>query len=158
MSRKPQAPSDATFGFAGLIVSRLLFQELPKAELGEGESPSHALNAAVNLGYGIDESGSRAEVRFAISMDPDPREKPYHIELEVVGQFTQKTGSLDAFKAFCHLNAPTILFPYVREIVHRVTQDARYGPIRMDPINISRIIEKQSAPDRREGATKVSST
>lgn len=150
MAQKPQTPSDAaTFGFAGLVVSRLLFQELPKSELAEGESPSHALNATVNIAYGIDDSGSRAEVRFAISMDPDPREKPYHIELEVVGQFTQKTGSQDAFKAFCQLDAPAILFPYVREIVHRVTQDGRHGAIRMDPINIRRILKKE---------TKASST
>lgn len=140
--KSAQRPNEAAVvGFAGFVVSRLLFQELPKMPLSDGEA-ANTLATNIVVGYGMNDAGDRSEVRFNLSIRPDPRDKPYQIEVEVVGQFVLKDGTRGAFEQFCRGTGPTILFPYVREVVHRITQDARFGPIRMDPLNVRAMLDR----------------
>lgn len=72
---------------------------------------------------------------------PDPRHQPYRIEVVLSGIFVAGEGVTEAELTFFAQNAvPTILWPYVREAVYRITQDARYGPTRLDPINVSGVL------------------
>lgn len=162
MAKKDPKPTDkadaaqALFGFAGFVVSKILFQELPKLPLAEGEELSNQLTTNVSLGYGISENREQAEVRFGLTAAPDPRDKPYQLEVEVVGQFVQKSGPPEKFEEFCRSAAPMILFPYVREVVNRITHDARYGPIRLDPMNLQTLIKKDGWQNANKVATDAS--
>jgi preprotein translocase subunit SecB len=54
----------------------------------------------------------------------------------VAGIFSGENVTAELLNEFCRTAGPTILFPYVREIVHKLTADGAYGPIRLDPINV----------------------
>ena len=145
-SDKPALSSDkpALFGFVGIVVTKILFTELAKVPLAPGDKVIPRLQSNVSLGFGIKEPEfDKAEVRFGLSVTGDPRDKPYQIEVEIAGQFTLKEGTRDDFEAFCKQRAPVILFPYIRELVNRLTQDARFGPIRLDPLNVADLIKPE---------------
>lgn len=59
---------------------------------------------------------------------------------------------------FCKSAAPSILFPYIREIVHRMTIDAPNGVVRLDPINISAALNSTEwqVSEVSDGETNVS--
>ncbi len=155
MPEPPRAsPPDPqpVFGFTSLVVSKLLFQELPKAEVSGSETTGpKKLDANVAIGYGTD-GKDRGEVRLHMTVLPDPSDKPYRIEVEVTGQFIVREGSLEDLDQFCREVAPTVLFPYVREAVHRVTLDARYGSLRLDPLNIRGILAANEWHSPKAGA------
>ena len=46
----------------------------------------------------------------------------------------------DDLTRFARTAVPIILFPYLREQVHRVTMDGTYGPVRMDPVNLASLL------------------
>lgn len=136
----PPQRTQGLFGFSGFFVSRVIFQELAKVVVPSGEPIPKKVETQVTIGYGLNDDGDQAEVKLSMTLDPDPKDKPYHIEIDVIGQFVLKSGPKETFEAFCRNNAPTILFPYVREIVHRTTQDGRHGALRLDPINIQALL------------------
>ena len=58
------------------------------------------------------------------------------------GLFSAENATVEVFAQFCRNSVPPILFPYVREIVHRSTMDAQYGTIKIGPINIQDLISR----------------
>src|SRR5881392_1114839 len=85
--------------------------------------------------------GKSAEVRMTVKVKPDPRAKPYDIELEVAGYFSLKHGTTADLQSFCQTLAPAILFPYIRQIVDRTTMDGRFGNVLLDPMNMMAAID-----------------
>ena len=73
-------------------------------------------------------------------MTPDPKWHPYRIEVIVSGVFGSKDASPELFDQFCRSAAPSILFPYIRQIVHSVTADAIEGQLRLDPVNVQALV------------------
>lgn len=130
-------------GFSGYSVRRLSFVEIlpapvPVAAPVPGESKPITLNLSVAIGL---VSESMAEVTLSASMKPDPSAQPYEIEAVLSGVFVAHDGTkTDALQRFCQLNAPVILWPYLRAAVHQVTMDGRYGPVRMDPVNLAALL------------------
>lgn len=93
------------------------------------------INAQIRL-LGVD----RAEVVLSATVTPDPRWMPYHVETDVAGTFIVTHGTQDHLVQFCKFGVPPILFPYVREMVHRLTTDGGYGAVRLDPMNIQQML------------------
>jgi preprotein translocase subunit SecB len=128
------------FHFRHFAVTRALFQELPKVALQEGEKPTERLRTNVTAKAMVGDK--RAEVRFSMTLLPDPHTQPYEIQVEVVGAFSTEDGSDEQLGTFCRVNAPAILFPYMRELVNRISADGRYGPIRLNPVNIAALLKE----------------
>lgn len=139
---RAETGAPAQFHFHQFGVVRALFQELPKVPLREGEQATQGLRT--NLGAKVMVGGGRAEVRLSVTLLPDPHAKPYEIQVEVVGNFSIENGTDEQLGAFCRINAPTILFPYVRELVSRISADGRYGPIRLNPTNVAAILKEDN--------------
>lgn len=130
------------FAFDALFVDRVLFEHLPLQPAGEGETRPAKVNVAVHIGGRavISQDVQRAEISLEALVTPDPRWQPYRIEVKVTGRFSRVAGTPEEFAQFCKLGVPPILFPYVRETVHRLTHDGRYGTVRLDPLNIQAMV------------------
>jgi preprotein translocase subunit SecB len=129
------------FQFERFNVVRLIFQEVPKVALAEGEqwAPPHAIQMSINVTVGVSDA-LLAQVRLVLGVKPDPRVKPYEIQVEVVGQFSTKNGTRDQLAGFCRSVGPTILFPYVRQLIDGVSSNGRYGKVRLNPTNIQAVL------------------
>jgi preprotein translocase subunit SecB len=60
----------------------------------------------------------------------------------IAAAFQAENASEAELLAFSRVAAPSILFPYVREMVHRLTSDAPRGQVRINPINVAALLNQ----------------
>lgn len=147
-------PEDATsvvpseqppqFRLERFAVRRALFEEVERIPPPEGERRPRrvTLNLQVNTSITMNPESMRAIVMLDVHVMPDLQWQPYRIEVKVSGGFVGENVTIQQFDQFCKIGVPPILFPYVREIVHRLTMDAVFGSVRIDPINIADLVSK----------------
>ena len=150
------ARAPATFAFDAFAVLRALFQEMPWSVPPKPRPDviSTQLNTTVRVG--LSEDPLSAEVHMELQVAPDPQFQPYNITVAVVGVFSVAPGGTkEDLTTFAKSNAPVILFPYLRELVSRLTVDARFGPVRLNPMNVRDALAKHSWADTQnlEGVT-----
>ncbi len=132
------------FLFERYVVRRVLFGEVERQKRAEDETRPHPVGIAITIGGAMqmNPAALRAVVTLDVTIEPDPKWQPYRIEIAVAGAFLGQNVSYEQFDAFCRNGVPVILFPYVREIAYTVSRDGKYGPIRLDPINIGELASK----------------
>jgi preprotein translocase subunit SecB len=135
-SQPPAAPADPRFGLLKLVVSKASMRETQVIVPAEPAPKSFEMNVALGVRIAMAPELKQAEVTLMVKVTPDQAVRPYEIEVHVLGHFGVKDGSLEQLDQFAKNQAPVILFPYVRQVVHSLTLDGRYGAIRLDPINI----------------------
>lgn len=84
---------------------------------------------------------------------PDPAKLPYRVSVEVVGRFSITGGTPEQLETFTQVNAPVILFPFIRAVVHEATANASRGPLRLNPMNLQELIKPggwSSAPIQKD--------
>lgn len=147
--------------FRKFWITRAAFQELPKLAAAEGEAPQGypvELGVAVKVAVSEEKVG---RVLMTLSVNGDQRSRPYRLHLEIVGEFAGKSGaSRDEVLGFCRDAGPTLLFPYARQIIDRMTSDGFYGPIRLDPIHLRQMLTQQvwhNEPDAGENVPSEAS-
>jgi len=85
-----------------------------------------------------------SEVVVDATLTPDPTRQPYSLRVSLSGVFVAPEGTESAeFETFCKKAAPVILWPYVRSLVSAVTTDAPFGPIRLDPLNMTAVLAEE---------------
>lgn len=169
---QPQpTPEAVTVAFNKFSVLNVVFHEVPRVPLADGEPIPQAYGMQLNLTAAVGINENIAEVRIAANVTPDPKVKPYNIHVEVIGVFSTKNGTPEQLGEFCRQVGPTILFPYIRELVHKTTQDGRYGEVRLNPMNVQQelnknpwgVVEPESisssiAPEQQSGQSDDSPT
>lgn len=146
-----------TFEFVNLSVTKAIYELLAKSPQ-PGERPP-IVNVGLEIGASaqIIKDGTGAFVKLETKITPDPLWQPYRIEVTLGAAFQAKRSTAEDLRAFCQFAAPSILFPYIRETVHRLTADAPHGPVRLNPMNISQLLN-QSDWDMTEGVAPTDST
>lgn len=157
----PVIPASVGVRFEGFFVRAAAFAELPGAEAtppapGQTVPVSLEIQAVFSQGE-TPEGRAVAEVHLHVNLEPDPSLQPYHLKVSVTGVFAALEGvGAEDFKLFCRHSTPAILWPYIRQLVSALTADARYGPLRLDPVNVAGMLnqakEEQLTPPT--GATK----
>ena len=135
--------SSGTIHLRGIFVTDLEFHEIPSAIVGadpKGHEPM-PIQLTLNVVAGMTEAGTESEVRLQAEIVPDPKRRPYTIKVAVVGQFAIEGGTSAELLAFSQQQAPSIIFPYLRQIVDRVTIDARFGVVRLDLVNLQTMFD-----------------
>lgn len=132
-------PATTVFAFNAFHVMGVLFEQVPLVPLAQGEQ---APTLGQDTQMGVQAVASIATdniglLRLAVTIVPNPRIQPYKISVDVQGTFSMVTGTREQLAEFCRVNAPMILFPYIRQIVDRITVDAPYGAVRLNPMNIT---------------------
>lgn len=128
----------AAFSFQRFIVRKAVFDEIQGVTPDPQDRSGTPFSGPVtfNISRRIDRDPLRGVVTVNVVIEPDPSRQPYKLEVTVSGVFASDTASIELFDLFCKTTVPIILFPYIRHIVHMLTADAAYGPIRLHPINL----------------------
>lgn len=131
-----------SFSFDRLLVRKALFEQIERTPSQEGEKKPSTLEATLDLALSVQLNATRrdGQVTLATVIHPDLKWQPYRLEVTVSGVFGTSDASPELFDEFCRRAVPTILFPYVRQIVHMLTVDAAYGVVRINPINIQQLM------------------
>jgi preprotein translocase subunit SecB len=135
-------PEEATFNFDGFWVDSVSLENAPRAERLEGEEKPKKVDCTFRPSgqLVVNPEARRAELALNVGVAPDPKWQPYVISVRVVGRFSQAAGPIEQFAQFLRMGAPAILFPYIREIIDRLTADGKYGRVRLNPVNIQAML------------------
>jgi preprotein translocase subunit SecB len=144
--------TQSVFSFDSTGVVRFLLSEVPLVPVATGDDASAFNSVNVELGANINMlADGRAEFRLKMRVTPDPRKRPYLIELELAGAFSATGASSEMLLKFCQAGAPAIVFPYARQIINEVTSNGRFGPIRLPLMNLNGMLAtgvwEQTIPD-----------
>src|SRR6187455_3460553 len=132
-------PAPSQVEFVRIFSKHLVFEEVetstPPQPRAPGTTPD--VETQVKIAVTLDSEKVMTAVTFHVTVVPDVAYQPYRVEVELVGLF-KGTGSTtaDALNEFARHSVPTIMFPYVREAVSRLTADGRFGSVRLRPTNI----------------------
>ena len=142
MANQPETPQPSpTFELHAIAMNRALFEHLPRVTPEPGEEKPAQMNYNLVLGAAVKYlANGRHEVSLGVTVTPDPKWMPYKIEVEMLGLFSVAAGSEEDLKQFTRLAAPTILFPYLREVVSKLTADGKHGVVRLNPINVQAML------------------
>jgi preprotein translocase subunit SecB len=130
-------------GFVRFWVSNCEMREVQKLEPPAGQPAPKAFPIEIAMAAGV--KVSREGPAFSIltlAAKGDPHYRPYEVTVEVVGEFVAAPGQQVDLASFCKEVAPNILFPYARQIVDRLTADGRFGPLRINPLNVRAILSQ----------------
>ena len=144
--RSQEAPApQPTFRFARFVVVRSEMEELPLVAAADDQaSPPAPAQTDLEVGARVTVSEHLGVLALELTVRPDPRVKPYQVHLVAVGEFVMTAGTREQFIAFLQNNAPVILFPYVRQRVESLTADGRYGGVRLDPLNLQPLLNRNA--------------
>ena len=148
----PAASSDTQSG-AHFLLDRLVVRRVRFNEIKRTKTPDPSEKRPAKVPYELTLQGAiksgrtndgryQAVVTLLAIVTPDQKWQPYEIEVGVSGAFAGIGVSEEVFDQFCRVGVPPILFPWVRELVHRVTTDASFGPVLLNPVNLSQLAEQ----------------
>lgn len=149
MSPDPESKGPPTFTLLNIFVTKAAYEFLGGDDFKIGARPPR-LNVNLEMIAGVkllavqtaEGAGHGAVVELNTKIIPDMEWQPYRLEVKIMGMFQTLNGSVEELMVFCQKAAPSILFPYIRETAHRLTMDAPGGVIRLDPMNISTLLNQ----------------
>ena len=105
----------------------------------------------VNVNVGgekINDEMVEVEVKLSATAKHDD-ENTFVVEVLYAGLFGMRNVPEESMQPFMMVNAPTLLFPFVRRVIADVTRDGGYPPLLLDPIDFN-IIYQQSLQNKAE--------
>jgi preprotein translocase subunit SecB len=66
---------------------------------------------------------------------------PFKLKISVIGFFSKENKEGRSLEEFSKYNAPTILFPYLRQYATMVTRNSQHDTFYIPPINIFQLID-----------------
>jgi len=123
----------SSFQFKGYKINRSLIEikDAESDQLTVNFEPSGVLNNEKNV--------------FLLNLKVNifDKEKKINIEVEVEGEYSFKNED-DNLKNFLYLNAPALLFPYIRSYITALTALSGVPPITLPTMNLSGLSEQLS--------------
>jgi preprotein translocase subunit SecB len=84
---------------------------------------------------------------FVIVIASPAKPEPVSLEISIAGRFEQDLSAPNmGLDEFCRVNGPTLLMPFVRELVLNLTVRSRHGPVILPPINVVDLVHREEAP------------
>jgi preprotein translocase subunit SecB len=137
--------ASASFHFLRFMVNHSEMQELeivPRTAPPPQQSGQSATEIGVAARVTI--TGERGLLSLDVVVTTDPALMPYRIQVTATAEFGMKNGTKDQFAVFLKNNGPALMFPYVRQTIDQLTADGRFGRVRLDPINMQALLNRDA--------------
>lgn len=104
-------------------------------------------------------NGNSHKLKVFLKVSLNSGNLPFYFTLEGFGMFAFD-GEPDeqTLKSVSSINAPAIIFPYIRETIADLTRRAGFPPLHLQPINFVKLAERQSATPQKAIIEKKRST
>jgi preprotein translocase subunit SecB len=110
-----------------------------KVHFGENEAP-------IEIGINFEKNENNLYSIVSFQINDNNEEKPIGLEVTItmVGEFLIEGEPLMPIEQFASINAPAIIFPFIREHLASLTMKAGINPpILLPPINFVKMAEEQ---------------
>ncbi len=140
----PPDDDDAQFGILAQFIKDLSF-ESPNAPMSlqePGENPKLEVNVQVRALRHTDEL-YEVDLVFTGKAESDAG-VIYNVELVYGGMFHVMGIPDEYVLPVLHVDAPTIMYPFLRRIVADTTRDGGFQPLMLDPIDFAQMFQQNS--------------
>ncbi|MHB1679963.1 MAG: protein-export chaperone SecB [bacterium] len=137
----------------GISFDKIIFEkinveinpEFKLEDVGKGLDVDISLNANVN----IDKSRKLLVLELETTIFKNTENRPFNIFIKAIGFFSVKDeADVPILEEFSKINAPDLMFPFVRETIADLTLKTGYPPLLLPPINIVALIGKSRNKSR----------
>jgi len=122
---------NSKFQFKGFTVVRSLIERndnKPSKKLSLGFAPKGIINR------------DEATFQLHLGVKIEDENKSFNIELEAIANYTfDKKEGLDTLGQLFYINAPALLFPYLRAYISTLTNLSGFEPINLPTLNMTRL-------------------
>ncbi len=135
---------DAQFGILAQFIKDLSF-ESPNAPLSlqaPGENPKLEVNVQVHAIKHTDDI-YEVDLAFAAKAESDSG-VIYNVELVYGGMFQAMSIPDEYMLPVLYVDAPIIIFPFMRRVVADLTRDGGFQPLMLDPIDFGILFQQNS--------------
>lgn len=131
----------------GIIFDKIIFEkinveinpEFKPEDIGKGLDVDISLNADGK----IDKSNKTLIFKLETTLFENTENRPFNIFIKSIGFFSVKDeADIPILEEFSKINAPALMFPFVRETIADLTLKTGYPPLLLPPINIIALIGK----------------
>ena len=124
---------ESKFQFKGFTIIRSLIER-------NNNKPSKKLSLAFAPKGFINKEESTFQLHLGVKIEDE--NKSFNVEIDAVANYTfnNKTG-LDNLNNFFYINAPALLFPYIRAYISTLTNLSGFEPINLPTLNMSKLGE-----------------
>lgn len=133
---------DSRFQFKGFSIVRSLIERYDKES-----------SKKINLGFSPKGIINKTDLNFQLHLgvNIEDENKSFKIEIEAIANyiFENKEG-LEKLNNFFYVNAPALLFPYIRAYISTLTNLSGFEPINLPTLNMTRLGE-----DLKKNTTEV---
>ena len=124
---------DSKFQFKGFNIVRSLI-----------ERNNNQASKKVNLGFApkgfINKKNSSFQLNLGVKIEDE--NKSFKIEIDAVASYIfENEEGLDKLNKFFYVNAPALLFPYIRAYISTLTNLSGFEPINLPTLNMTRLGE-----------------
>jgi preprotein translocase subunit SecB len=124
---------DSKFQFKGFKILRSLIERNdsePSKKLILGFDPKGIINK------------EDATFQLYLGVNIEDENKSFNIEIETIANFTfNSTIESDNLSKFFYVNAPALLFPYIRAYISTLTNLSGFDPINLPTLNLTKLGE-----------------
>lgn len=128
--------------FDKLILEKVTFETDPNYTFGKKPL---GVQFGVDVEKSLSEDKKRLKIVLHVHIDlsgVDP--SPMKIFIVVAGHFSLRDEqNVGALEEFAEIQAPTIIFPFVREIIANLTMRTDFPPLLIPPVNMRVILGKK---------------
>jgi len=133
---------NSKFQFKGFSIVRSLIER-------NNNEPSSKINLEFEPKGYINKEDSVFHLHLKVKIDDE--NKSFNIEIDSIANYVfENKESLDSLNNFFFVNAPAILFPYLRAYISTLTNLSGFKPINLPTLNMTGIGE-----DLKNNTTKV---
>lgn len=122
---------DSKFQFKGFTIVRSLIERNEKEsskKLSLGFSPKGFINK------------DEATFQLHLGVKIEDENKSFNIEIEAIAYYTfENKEGLENLGKFFYINAPALLFPYIRAYISTLTNLSGFEPINLPTLNMTRL-------------------
>jgi len=128
-----------------IFISELSFQRAPEV------STPIKYSFKVQIGSSIDEDKKTAQVNLKLELS-ETTKKEVTLTCCIIGLFdiTEKDKMPISLNDFLSINAPALVFPYLRETVSNITLHSGVNPIFIPTINFKEIRDKKLEEEKQK--------
>ncbi len=124
---------DSKFQFSGFNIVRSLIERKKK------EASKKISLVFSPKGY-INKNNSNFQLHLGVRIADE--NKAFNIEIEAIANYVfENKESLNNLNKFFYLNAPALLFPYIRAYISTLTNLSGFDPINLPTLNMSKLGE-----------------
>jgi len=122
---------DSKFQFKGFSIVRSLIER-------KNNKPSKKISLGFNPKGFINKENATFQLHLGIKIEDEG--KSFNIEIEAVANYTfEDKTELDNLNKFFYVNAPALLFPYIRAYISTLTNLSGFEPINLPTLNMARL-------------------